>query len=283
MTQTQALTTTDGADRVLEVLVTGNLSVLTPPERVDYFNRVCDSLRLNPMTKPFEFITLNGKLTLYATKACTDQLRQIHGVSINIEDQRQVGDLYMVTVTATDKSGRQDSDMGVVTTKNLAGENLANAMLKTVTKAKRRVTLSICGLGMLDETEVEDIPASAKRPPVAMPRSRRETVDTVTGEIVEEAQRGPVPAPAGRAPSDSDDYDRAGEPAWSATEFSELLKAATLTVSDLRPLIGPVTRDNWQLAVTAWLIANPDKGIRDLIAEAVPPAPTADAEQGVFA
>ena len=30
-------------------------------------------------------------------------------------------------------------------------------MLKAVTKAKRRTTLSICGLGMLDETEVEDI------------------------------------------------------------------------------------------------------------------------------
>ena len=103
------------------------------------------------------------------------------------------------------------------------------------------------------------------------------------GTSQQEVQRGPVPAPAGRAPSDSDDYDRAGEPAWSATEFSELLKAATLTVSDLRPLIGPVTRDNWQLAVTAWLMSNPGKDVRDLIAEAVPPAPTADAEQGVFA
>ena len=28
--------------------------------------------------------------------------------------------------------------------------------MKTITKAKRRVTLSICGLGMLDETEVAD-------------------------------------------------------------------------------------------------------------------------------
>ena len=115
-----------------------------------------------------------------------------------------------------------------------------------------------------------------------------------------EAQRGSVPAPADRAPSDTAgqgpdsgegaSQSRAPEPrgesgpgpTFDAFAFSEMLKAATLTVSDLRPLIGPVTRDNWQLAVTAWLIANPDKGIRDLIAEAVPPAPTADAEQGVF-
>ena len=30
--------------------------------------------------------------------------------------------------------------------------------MKAETKAKRRVTLSICGLGMLDETEVETVP-----------------------------------------------------------------------------------------------------------------------------
>ena len=33
-----------------------------------------------------------------------------------------------------------------------------NAKLKAITKAKRRVTLSICGLGFLDETEIETIP-----------------------------------------------------------------------------------------------------------------------------
>ena len=111
-----------------------------------------------------------------------------------------------------------------------------------------------------------------------------------------EAQRGSVPAPADRAPSDTAgqgpdsgegaSQSRAPEPrgesgpgpTFDAFAFSEMLKAATLTVSDLSPQIGPVTRDNWQLAVTAWLIANPDKGIRDLIAEAVPPAPS-DAEQ----
>lgn len=175
---------TTEADRILDVLVTGNLSVLTPPERVDYFSRVCTSLGLNPLTKPFEFITLNGKLVLYATKACTDQLRDIHGVSVTITNQGQLGDLYTVTVTAQDSKGRQDSDMGVVAVGNLKGEALANAMLKAVTKAKRRVTLSICGLGMLDETEIEDIPLSAKRPPVVMPQPKApELSETVSSPV----------------------------------------------------------------------------------------------------
>ena len=36
-------------------------------------------------------------------------------------------------------------------------DDLANAFMKAETKAKRRVTLSICGLGILDETEIETI------------------------------------------------------------------------------------------------------------------------------
>jgi len=42
----------------------------------------------------------------------------------------------------------------------LQGESLANALMKAETKAKRRVTLSICGLGMLDETEIGSIPTA---------------------------------------------------------------------------------------------------------------------------
>jgi hypothetical protein len=40
---------------------------------------------------------------------------------------------------------------------NLKGDNLANALMKAETKAKRRVTLSIVWLGWLDETEVETV------------------------------------------------------------------------------------------------------------------------------
>lgn len=185
---TQAVAVANPADRILEVLVSGNLGVLKSEERLEYYERVCSSLGLNPLTKPFEYLTLNGKLVMYATKACSEQLRQIHGISITVNEQKQVGDMYMVTVSATDKTGRVDSDMGVVTTKGLSGDNLANAILKAVTKAKRRVTLSICGLGMLDETEVEDIPERAKRPAVVMPQSRisAPAADPETGEVVDE-------------------------------------------------------------------------------------------------
>ena len=53
--------------------------------------------------------------------------------------------------------------MGFARIENLQGDALGNAMLKAVTKAKRRATLSMCGLGMLDEDEVKSIPAQAVR------------------------------------------------------------------------------------------------------------------------
>jgi len=150
-------------ENIEKALIGGDLAPLSTADRLQYYTKVCDSVGLNPLTKPFLYIKLNGKLQLYAAKDCTDQLRKIHNISIEITDTRIVEDIYLVTVVATErKSGRPDSDMGFAKVTGLKGENLGNAMLKAVTKAKRRVTLSICGMGMLDETEVDDIPDSAK-------------------------------------------------------------------------------------------------------------------------
>ena len=140
------------------VLVRGDLAKLSPAERNIYYMEICKSLGLNPLTRPFEYIQLNGKLTLYAKRDCADQLRKIRGISIEVVSREFDADLLTVHVRATDSTGRKDEDYGVVTMGTLKGEARANAILKCITKAKRRVTLSICGLGLLDETEVEDIP-----------------------------------------------------------------------------------------------------------------------------
>lgn len=142
-------------DKIEQLLVTGNLNQFSAPERVEYVNRVCDALGLNPLTRPFEFVTFQGKLVMYATKNCAEQLRKIHGVSIRIVKQEIVEGVFFVTVEAQDKTGRVDSDLGVINIGNLKGDAMANAVMKGITKAKRRATLSICGLGMLDESEVD--------------------------------------------------------------------------------------------------------------------------------
>lgn len=147
-----------------QVLVQGDLSSLTEDQRAAYYLKVCDSLGLNPHTQPFEYLKLNGQLKLYATKACSDQLRKINGVSLEILTRELLDEVYTVTARAEDAAGRRDESSGVVSLKGMQGEPRANAIMKAETKAKRRVTLSICGLGWLDETEVESLQNSCKEP-----------------------------------------------------------------------------------------------------------------------
>lgn len=160
-----------------KVLLTGDLASLTPPQRLSYYESVCRALKLNPLTKPFEYITLNGKLTLYTRKDCTDQLRKIYNVSIKILSREIADGAIVVYSRASLPGGREDESLGSVScvypaqvkTSSgwrdhpkaglpLTGEDRANAMMKAETKAKRRVTLSICGLGMFDESETESMP-----------------------------------------------------------------------------------------------------------------------------
>src|SRR5207344_248865 len=142
------------------VLIKGDLAKLTPAERSAYYMEVCRSIGLNPLTSPFQYIVLNGKMVLYATRACTDQLRSIHKVSVVELTESERDGVYVVTAKVTNAEGRTDMAKGAVTLANLKGDALANAFMKAETKAKRRATLSLCGLGFLDETEIETIPTA---------------------------------------------------------------------------------------------------------------------------
>lgn len=170
-----------------QVALAGDLASLTAKQRLDYYGAVCESLGLNPLTKPFDFLKLNGKLQMYARKDCTDQLRSLHRVSIAIVNREKVGDVYVVTARATLADGRADEATGAVACGALKGDDLANALMKAETKAKRRVTLSIVGLGILDESETHSIAGAS-----------RVDVDMTTGEVLsaEAPQRVAVATPS---------------------------------------------------------------------------------------
>jgi hypothetical protein len=173
MTTSNAIERADPAQVLERVIISGDLSVLTPAERVNYYNEVCRSLGLNPYTKPLDYLKLNGRLTLYTAKNGTDQLRRIYGISVTKLEQSDVQGVYVVTAYGKDKEGRIDSAQGAVYIKNLQGDDLANAIMKCETKAKRRLTLSMCGLGFLDVSEVDTV-ADAQRV----------NVDHETGEVL---------------------------------------------------------------------------------------------------
>jgi hypothetical protein len=65
--------TSDAVSETIErAVMAGDLADLTNEQRAEYYTTVCRSLGLNPFTKPFEFLTLNGKLRLHALRDCTD-------------------------------------------------------------------------------------------------------------------------------------------------------------------------------------------------------------------
>lgn len=175
----------DPGDIMESVIVKGDLAKLSPGERAHYYAEVCRSVGLNPLTKPFEYITLNGKLTLYALRGATDQLRAIYKVSVEELTETERDGVYIVTAKVRNAEGRTDMAKGAVTLGNLKGDALANQIMKCETKAKRRATLSICGLGMLDETEIETIPG-ARKPAAASSveiAAAEPEHDTETGEV----------------------------------------------------------------------------------------------------
>ena len=154
----------DEAAILEQVVVGGDLSKLTATQRLRWYTMRCESAGLDPKTQPFMYLMLNGKLVLYASRTATDQLRQNRAINCRIVDTRETNDVYCVTVEVSDATGRTDTELGAVSIKGLAGDAYANALMKAITKAKRRATLSICGLGMLDETEVETIPGAVTVP-----------------------------------------------------------------------------------------------------------------------
>jgi hypothetical protein len=188
------------AKTIEQVLLGGDLSQLTDAQRVSYYNAVCQSLQLNPLTRPFAYLLLDDgkgskKLVLYPTKDCTDQLRSNKGISVTKLEREAINGAYVVTAYGKNAEGREDSATGVValeredgewqTASNgkryfkgngnwaaFRGDALANAMMKAETKAKRRLTLSLSGLGMVDESEIETIP------------NAQTVVVTTEGEIV---------------------------------------------------------------------------------------------------
>ena len=162
---TTDIQTTEARDmgRVAESLVTrGDLSDLTPAERARHYINTCDGLGLNPASQPFSFLTLQGKLVMYANRGASDQLAAMHRVTRRItrgpEEITLGGQKLVICVAeASMPNGRVETSIATVPM-----TDPVNVLMKAETKAKRRVTLSILGLGMLDETELETIPASAK-------------------------------------------------------------------------------------------------------------------------
>jgi hypothetical protein len=155
------------------LVIKGDLAGLSLESKTTYYVAMAQACGLNPATRPFEFLELNGRTVLYVKKEATDQLRLLKKVSLKVVRREKDGEVYLVEVKASTPDGRVDFATGAVSlgkkwdkksqdyTQIQSPDDLANSMMRAETKAKRRATLSICGLGCLDESELDTLPKAS--------------------------------------------------------------------------------------------------------------------------
>lgn len=180
-TNGNSLAQIDG-ETLSKLVLGGDLSKLNDEQTLAYYAYRCKALGLDPGTKPFDLLTLNGKKVMYATKECSAQISQRDKLSVTVVSDGSIGDIYRVVARAQSPDGRATDDMGCVNIKGLSGDNLCNAMMKATTKAKRRAILTHAGLGMMDETEIETVSIKPTRDqkPAPAPTVKREGDDAET-------------------------------------------------------------------------------------------------------
>jgi len=179
-----------------QLILQGDLSKLSAGDKVRYYNGYCERMGLDPYTKPFDLLRLNGKEILYCTRSGTQQLNKLHKVShtITSRDTNADAGVYIVTSKASLPDGRCTESIGAVNIAGLKGEMYANAIMKAETKAKRRATLDLLGLGVIDESEAESIPNAStvalQTMVEAIPEMEVEVVEVIETEAEEKLTIG---------------------------------------------------------------------------------------------
>lgn len=177
----------DASAALSHILGTGDLAQLSDEQRVGHYLDVCQSLGLNPRTRPFDWIefydpeTKGKKLTLYPNRSCAEQLRRQHQISIRVVRREPVGELFVVEVEGTTPTGRVGTASKYVSVldrqgQRLRGNQLANAYMKAETGAFRRLTFSM--VGMASPPDLDEL----SRPKVVVVDGTGRVLDNPTEE-----------------------------------------------------------------------------------------------------
>lgn len=174
-------------EQIRKKYMAGGLKALSPGEKQELIEELCRSYGLDPLLSPITTIWVRGfrggqEEILYATKAAADAIRRKEGISEELISIEYRPDMVVAIVRLFTRDGqgniaRETVEIGA---SPLTGDPVrdANAVMRAVTKAKRRGALSWAGLSLVDESELEtmDIVARAqeKEPePKAKPLRQR--------------------------------------------------------------------------------------------------------------
>lgn len=162
-----------------KIVQSGNLAMLSESDRLIYYFNYCRQLGLNPLSRPFDYISEGEgdklKITLYPNTIAASQLRDSRNVSTKIvrEEILLDGEVYSVLVEARmgDRTEQATGKVGIKLdkyNKPLSGEAKAKLMKKAESQARRRATLAIVGLDAIGEGDrrasISDMPPDCWTP-----------------------------------------------------------------------------------------------------------------------
>ena len=147
-------------------------SQLRPEHRGALLNELARALRLNPLTKPVIFLKTGQGESIYVTRQGADQIAARLRLNRETVAGPEVRDIlgvkvFFCQVKVTAPDGRFET-----ATATLPATDPLMGLMKVETKAKRRATLSIAGLGMLSEEDAEEMGLDAaldRTPPASEP------------------------------------------------------------------------------------------------------------------
>jgi hypothetical protein len=272
-----AMTVSMETAAVKEYFRSGNVAAMTDDER-DYVRvKLCQKYDLDPILRPFDLISFNGGMKFYMTASATNQLanaksltREVLLLEVNAEQM-----LARCTVKVSDTNGRAETaNAFIAVSKFLAptkenpvprkvlmdGEDLANALLKLETKAKRRATMSFFGVmdaGYDNEDRQQTAPLAA--PDVSRPRvlsdaataahivQQTEAIPPVTNDMVANPQPTPQPEKKRGRPAAAK-----AEVKTEPTEPAEKIEAQLTTLeAEVVPVEATVAAEAPQLVIYA--------------------------------
>ena len=162
-----------------KIVQSGNLAYLSESDRLIYYFSYCRQLGLNPLSRPFDYISEGEgdklKISLYPNTIAASQLRDSRNVCTKIirEEILLDGEVYSVLVEARigDRTEEATGKVGIKLDKYgkpLSGEAKAKLMKKAESQARRRATLAIVGLDAMGEGDnrapISDMPPDCWTP-----------------------------------------------------------------------------------------------------------------------
>jgi hypothetical protein len=159
----------------MELVIQGDVSQLSPVQRVQYYVARCQAAGLDPATRPFDLLkTRDGKYILYPNANACQQKADQRGINLDVRSREVIDDLFVVTMRGVTRDHRSLERMGAVSLAGLHGQAKADAMMKAETKAARRVVLGLTGLAGSSD---DDLPTGVTAV----------QLDPETGELIEPA------------------------------------------------------------------------------------------------